>query len=81
MAYKVCPKCKVHNAPGNSSCIKCGKALVREMIHDENAHKPLKLRALNQTFSSVLVAGAVVAIFFALMVALKQDPWLLLNLN
>ncbi len=72
MAYKICPKCKKENAAVNSTCVKCGKAILREKILDDNAHKNLKLYAFERLFSSVLVACAVVALFFGLMAFLEQ---------
>lgn len=75
MAYKICPKCKKENASSNSTCFKCGKVILREKIWDDHAHKNLKLYAWERLFSSLLVACAVIALFFGLMAFLEQPDF------
>lgn len=75
MAYKICPKCKKENASSNSTCIKCGKVILREKIHGDHEHKNLKLYAWERLFSSLLVACAVIALFFGVMAFLEQPSF------
>ena len=75
MAYKICPKCNKENAAVNSTCVKCGKVILRERILEDHAHKNLKFYAYERLFSSLLVACAVIALFFGIMAILEQPDF------
>lgn len=73
MGVKVCLRCQTKNDPGNRSCIKCG----RNLLYDNSKSGRQKqskfyLYIFERFFSSVLVACAVISVFFAVMAILNQ---------
>jgi len=49
--------------------------ILRERILEDHAHKNLKFYAYERLFSSLLVARAVIALFFGIMAILEQPDF------
>lgn len=75
MSIKICQRCNTKNAPGNRTCIKCGRNMMYDAIQSEKKKGNFYLYIMERFFSSVLVGCAVISVFFALMAVLNQPAF------
>ncbi|MGV3524055.1 MAG: hypothetical protein ACO1RX_07520 [Candidatus Sericytochromatia bacterium] len=75
MTYKSCSACQTRNYTASGRCTKCGHSLLQQPVRHERRGNNLYLGLLKRLFSSALVLGAVVSVYFGLM-AMFQQPTL-----